>query len=247
MAKSLAANSYVLVNKLTATTDKLKPQLLEGLRQLSIKADAGLTDALLFYLAELIRWNKAYNLTSVREPAEMVGRHLLDAYTVAPYIKKQVKCDEKGNDKGNDKALSILDVGTGAGLPGIPLALMFPQAAFVLMDSNGKKIRFIEHVVRELGLQNVVPLQARVESHPDDALFDTILCRAYASLENFVSSSGHLLSSDGVMIAMKGKVPQAELDELPAAWVATQVDRVTVPGVDGERHIVVLHKKQAGV
>jgi 16S rRNA (guanine527-N7)-methyltransferase len=231
MAKSPVANSYVSVNELTATTDKLRPQLLEGLGQLEIKADADLTEALLGYLAELIRWNKAYNLTSVREPAEMVSRHLLDALTIAPYIKDA------------EKSKRILDVGTGAGLPGIPLALLYPQASFVLMDSNGKKTRFIEHALRTLGLENVMPVQARVESHQDEAGFDTIVCRAYASLLDFITSSGHLLASGGEMIAMKGKVPQAELDELPATWVATQVDRVAVPGVDGERHIVVLHKK----
>jgi 16S rRNA (guanine527-N7)-methyltransferase len=207
-------------------TSALRPRLLEGLEYLSVPGGAALADGLLHYLEELIRWNKTYNLTAVRDPAEMVTRHLLDSLSVDTFIKSD----------------SVLDVGAGAGLPGIPLALVNPHASFVLMDSNGKKIRFIEHVVRELKLQNVLPLQARVESHPDQVVFDTIVCRAYASLLDFVSSSGHLLADGGEMIAMKGKVPQAELDELPATWTVARMDKVDVPGLDGERHILVLRQ-----
>ena len=197
------------------------------MEQLGLPADAVLTDGLLQYLAELVRWNKAYNLTSVRDPDEMLTRHLLDSLSVDSYINGE----------------TVLDVGTGAGLPGIPLALLNPHASFVLMDSNGKKIRFIEHAARTLGLENVLPLQARVESHPDTVVFNTVVCRAYASLLDFVTSSGHLLANGGEMIAMKGRVPQQELDELPAAWTVKQVDPVEVPGLEGKRHIVVLSRE----
>lgn len=203
--------------------------LERGIAQLGLAADESFTEVLLGFLTELIRWNKAYNLTAIRDPAEMVSRHLLDSLTVAPYIKTK----------------TVLDVGTGAGLPGIPLALLYPDTSFYLLDSNGKKIRFIDHAVRTLGLQNVKALQARVESHPGDTRYDTVVCRAYASLLDFISSSGSLLAEGGEMIAMKGKVPQAELDELPLQWVATAVDKVEVPGVEGERHIVVIKRKTA--
>ncbi|MGI9290589.1 MAG: 16S rRNA (guanine(527)-N(7))-methyltransferase RsmG [Gammaproteobacteria bacterium] len=214
---------------MNAHVHNLKPQLQQGIEQLGLVAGESLTEALLGLLAELLRWNKAYNLTSVRDPYEMLTRHIFDSLSVDNYIKSE----------------TVLDVGTGAGFPGIPLALLNPHSSFVLMDSNGKKIRFIEHAVRTLGLQNVLPLQARVESHPDDVAFETIVCRAYSSLKAFVTTSGHLLASGGEMVAMKGRVPEEELAELPEGWELCRVDPVEVPGLEGQRHIVVLKREKA--
>lgn len=205
-------------------TEDLRPLLTRGLERMALPADDMLINALLHYLAELERWNKAYNLTAVRDPSEMVTRHLLDAYSVAPYIT----------------GARIIDVGTGAGLPGIPLALANPDKTFVLLDSNGKKVRFLEHVVGELGLNNVTPVQARAEDYKDDAWFDTVVCRAFTSLAEFIGNSGHLAAPEGRLVAMKGKLPAEELAALPTDWSAQAVDRVQVPGLEAERHVVVL-------
>jgi 16S rRNA (guanine527-N7)-methyltransferase len=191
-----------------------------------VVASASLTAGLTAYLHELQRWNKAYNLTAVRDPDAMVSRHVFDSLSALPYVQGK----------------HVLDVGTGAGLPGIPLAMCMPDSSLVLVDSNGKKIRFLEHVIAELGLLNVQALQVRVESYKADYLFDSIISRAYSSLREFVESSGRLLSVDGRLVAMKGKYPQQEIDELPAGWQPTCSDEVQVPNVEGERHIIVLQR-----
>jgi 16S rRNA (guanine527-N7)-methyltransferase len=210
----------------SADIQDLRPLLTRGLERMALPADEALVDSLLAYLAELIRWNKAYNLTAVRDPQEMVIRHLLDSYSVQPYIS----------------GARIIDVGTGAGFPGVPLALANTEQFFVLLDSNGKKIRFLEHVVGELGLHNVTPVQSRVDEYSDDAWFDTVVCRAFTSLADFVKGSGHLVAPNGRLVAMKGKLPEDELATLPADWSAQAVEQVAVPGLEGERHIVVMRR-----
>lgn len=189
-----------------------------------VPAGGALAERLTDYIDELHRWNKVYNLTAVRNPAEMVSKHVFDSLTVLPLIHGK----------------TILDVGSGAGLPGIPLALCLPECRFVLLDSNGKKIRFIEHALAVLGLTNVEAKQSRVEEFVHERGFDTVVCRAYTSLAGFVHSGGNLLADGGRLIAMKGKYPQTELDELPAGWHATQIEQVSVPDLAAERHIVVI-------
>jgi 16S rRNA (guanine527-N7)-methyltransferase len=208
-------------------TAALRPALAEGLEQLAVPADDTSVDALLHYLTELEHWNKTYNLTAVRDPQEMVTRHVLDSYAAQPYIS----------------GMRIIDVGTGAGLPGIPLALANPDIRFVLLDSNGKKVRFLQHVVGELGLQNVTLVQARVADYTADTGFDTIVCRAFSSLAKFVVDSGHLAAPEGRLVAMKGKLPRDELNELPEGWSAEVVEPVHVPGLDAERHIIVIRRE----
>jgi len=183
-----------------------------------------LLDALTCYLQELTKWNRAYNLTAVRDPQQMVVRHILDSLAAAPALR-------------GDR---ILDAGTGAGLPGIPLALCYPERQFNLLDSNGKKIRFVQHVVGELGLTNVIPMQARAESYLPDQLFDSVISRAFSALADFVANSGHLIKPGGALLAMKGKVSDGELQELPSDWQATRIEALQVPGLDAERHVVVL-------
>lgn len=183
-----------------------------------------LIDPLVAYLAELNKWNAAYNLTAVRNPADMVARHILDSLTVLPYLRGK----------------RILDAGTGAGLPGIPLALSCPDRQFTLLDSNGKKVRFVQHAVATLRLHNVDVVQARAETLKPDAAYDCVVSRAFCSLADFVANSAHLLLPGGCLLAMKGRRPDAELATLPAGWRAAAVDPVAVPGLDGERHIVVL-------
>jgi len=208
-------------------TAALRPALAEGLEQLAIPADDTSVDALLHYLTELERWNKTYNLTAVRDPKEMVTRHVLDSYAAQPYIS----------------GIRIIDVGTGAGLPGIPLALANPDMRFVLLDSNGKKVRFLQHVVGDLGLHNVTLVQARVADYAADSGFDTVVCRAFTSLAEFVADSGHLAAPEGRLVAMKGKLPRDELNELPEGWSAEAVEPVHVPGLDAERHIIVIRRE----
>lgn len=198
-----------------------------GLPQLlGVPAGEELVCRITTFIKELQHWNKAYNLTAVRDPGAMVSKHILDSLTAMPFMHGK----------------KILDVGTGAGLPGIPLALCLPECRFVLLDSNGKKIRFVQHVITELELMNVEAQQSRVEEFTCHELFDTIACRAYTSLNKFVHSGGNLLKDTGRLVAMKGKYPQAELDELPVGWHASRVEQVSVPGLEAERHIVVLEK-----
>jgi 16S rRNA (guanine527-N7)-methyltransferase len=199
-------------------------QELVALKALPDDATQKLIDGLTLYLGELAKWNKAYNLTAVRDPQQMVVRHIFDSLTAAPLLR----------------GTRILDAGTGAGLPGIPLALCYPDRQFTLLDSNGKKIRFVQHVAGELGLKNIQPVQVRVESYECEERFDTVISRAFTALADFVSNSGHLLKPAGCLLAMKGKLPQAELRALPPGWHAANIESVNVPGLDAERHIIVL-------
>jgi 16S rRNA (guanine527-N7)-methyltransferase len=182
------------------------------------------TDKLVTYLAELHKWNRAYNLTAVRDPDQMLTRHVFDSLIALPWVTGQ----------------RLADVGTGAGLPGIPLAVCHPDKVFTLIDSNGKKTRFVEHAVARLGLDNVMVVQARAESFAPTEPFDSVFSRAFASLAEFVTSCGGLLEPDGRLVAMKGRYPDAEIAALPAGWSVESAEPVTAPGQTGERHIVVL-------
>jgi 16S rRNA (guanine527-N7)-methyltransferase len=177
--------------------------------------------ALLAYLALLEKWNKVYNLTAVRDPAQMVPQHLLDALSIRPYLF----------------GTRILDVGTGAGLPGIPLAIAEPDRDFVLLDSALKRTRFVTQAVGELGLQNVEVVQARVEDFQPARLFDTITSRAFTATEDFVTATAHLLVANGRLLAMKGKLPEQEINKLPKQWTC-EAHKLVVPGVVGERHVL---------
>ena len=205
----------------------IRCQLSTGLALLpEVAPSEALLTGLCTYLHELGRWNKAYNLTAVRDPAAMVRLHVFDSLSVLPYVSGK----------------RLLDVGTGAGLPGIPLALCMPASQFVLLDSNGKKIRFVEHVAAAMGLDNVVPVQVRAETYSAEPLFDSIVSRAYSSLHDFVTSSGRLVAQGGQLVAMKGKHPQAELAAVPDNWQVTRLEKLSVPDVDADRHIVVLQR-----
>jgi len=210
----------------------IRSQLAPGLQamsqagQLPQDAAAGCADALLTFLRQLDKWNRAYNLTAIRDPAAMVTVHVLDSLALHPLLI----------------GARVLDVGTGAGLPGIPLALVNPDKHFVLLDSNGKKIRFVQHVIGELGLTNVTAVQARVEQWDAAEFFPTIVSRAFSSLGDFVASSGGLMAADGCLLAMKGKLPDSEIADLPADWGVNRVEQLRVPGLDAERCVVGLER-----
>ena len=198
--------------------------LQSGLKKLSLTLSPEQVDSLLDYLALLVKWNRAYNLTAVRDSAEMVAKHLLDSLSIAPYITAE----------------RYLDVGTGAGLPGIPLAICYPHKQFELLDSNGKKTRFLQQVVAELALTNVTVHRSRIESCGLPAAFDAIVSRAFASLADMAEACGPLLASEGVLLAMKGQYPEQELSQLPKPYIVKGSHALTVPGLDGERHLLVL-------
>jgi 16S rRNA (guanine527-N7)-methyltransferase len=207
-----------------------RQRLADGLAGLGIAAEPPLTDALARYLALLQAWNRAYNLTSITDPDAMVVRHILDSATARAYLT----------------GTAILDAATGAGLPGIPLAMLEPGRRFTLLDSVGKKVRFLRQVVTELKLTNVTPVQARLEDWRAERLFDTVVCRAFGSLTDFASVCGRLLAPEGRLVAMKGRYPAAEIAGLPDGWRVAASERVTVPGLDAQRHIVVLERDWHG-
>lgn len=184
-------------------------------------------DLLMRYLALFIKWNKAYNLSAIRDPKAMVTLHLLDSLVVAPHFKGQ----------------NVLDVGTGGGLPGIPLAILFPDTQFTLLDSAGKKIRFLFQVVNELGLKNVTVQNLRVENLVPVDKFDVIISRAFASVVDFVSCSGHLLAQNGAFWAMKGQNPVDELSQIQKHYIVASFQPLSVPGLDAERCLIKLQPR----
>ena len=202
-------------------------QLRAGMAELGLPASPEAIESLLDYVELLARWNGAYNLTSVRVPQQMVTHHLLDSLAVAAYIR-------------GDR---LADVGTGAGLPGIPLAVLAPERQVTLIDSNGKKTRFLREAVRTLGLTNVRIEAARVEDVR--AEFDTVTARAFASLADMLAAAGHLLAPDGILVALKGQLQRDEILGLPAGFVVTDVHALRVPGLAAARHAVIIKRTQA--
>ncbi len=203
--------------------EQLRQRLVSGLQAMKLELPESTIEGLLAYLQMMVKWNKAYNLTAVRDPLEMVTRHLLDSLAVVPHLTAQ----------------RVIDVGTGGGLPGIPLSIVFPERAFTLLDANGKKTRFLVQVKAQLGLDNVTVVHERVENYHPDTPFDCVITRAFASVADILTGSRHLLAEDGEMLAMKGEVPQAELEALPKGFHLDEVIPLQVPGLEQEqRHLL---------
>jgi 16S rRNA (guanine527-N7)-methyltransferase len=182
---------------------------------------------LINYVLLMHKWNKTYNLTSVRDPRDMVIKHIVDSIAVAPFLDK----------------IRYIDVGTGPGLPGIPLAIICPDKQFVLLDSLGKRVRFMRQVAYELKIANIQPVQSRVEDFVPDIEIDGVLSRAFASLKDMLHWCQHLVDSHGVFIALKGQLPTNELEELPLGFILQETIKLNVPGLDGERHIVKIKRQ----
>lgn len=207
------------------------PTLLsEGIQTLGLSVSDEASERLLAYLDLLVKWNRVYNLTAVRRPEQMITRHLLDSLTVLPYLRGQ----------------RLLDVGTGAGLPGLPLAVVRPDTTVCLLDSNRKKTRFVVQAVSELGLDNITVVSERVEDYKPAAPFDTVVSRAFSTVGEMLQGAGHLGHSDSVFLAMKGVYPLAELETLPPGYTVEAVHELKVPGLDAERHLIVCRATGAG-
>ncbi len=197
----------------------------DGLAELELEQQLGDDQMLMAYVTELMNWNRVYNLTSVRKPADIVTRHVLDSLTLLPYLH-------------GDR---ILDIGTGAGLPGIPLAIACPEKQFVLLDSSSKKLRFVRQTLGILGLDNVTLEDARIEEYQPERLFDTITCRAFSDLPDFYRYAAHLCADGGKMLAMKGVYPMTEVECLEDKTLIDDIVALKVPGLDAERHLVIMH------
>jgi len=201
-----------------------RDRLGAGLAQLQLALDADVQQRLLDYIALLLQWNAAFNLTAVREPLAMIDRHLIDSLAVLPYVQ------------GPDLA----DIGTGPGIPGLVLALVHPYQRVWLVDSNGKKARFMRECLRQLAPPHVSVREQRAQALTKGAGFSQVVSRAYTELADFVSSTRQIIAGDGRWLAMKGKRPDAEIARLPPDIVVEAMHRLEVPGADGERHLVVL-------
>ncbi|MGH8073094.1 MAG: 16S rRNA (guanine(527)-N(7))-methyltransferase RsmG [Lysobacter sp.] len=214
----------------SALPPALRTRLESGLDALAL--DRTLATPLLDYLALLLRWNQTYNLTAVRDPLEMVDKHLLDSLAMHPYV------DAIAATGG-----ALADLGTGAGLPGIPLAIAKPGLRVTLVESNGKKARFMREAVRKLGLADVRIAESRIEALDQPASFDAITARALATLPLIIELGGHLLKPEGCLLAMKGVYPADEIAALPAGWSVTGSHPLRVPGLDAERHLLVVRRE----
>jgi 16S rRNA (guanine527-N7)-methyltransferase len=205
----------------------LHARLSAGLTELGLAPSVQARERLLDYVELLTRWNAAYNLTAVRDPAEMVTRHLLDSLAIAHLVRGE----------------SLADLGTGAGLPGIPLAILAPEREHTLIDSNGKKVRFLNEAVRTLGLDNVRVEQSRVEAARGQ--YACVTARAFATLREMLDWGGHLLAPDGVWLALKGLLKPEEIRDLPPGFAVAQVQPLTVPGLGAARHVAIIYRASA--
>ena len=200
--------------------------LAGGLAALGVAAPPGVEEKLVAYVALIAKWNKVHNLTAVRDPAQMIALHVLDSIAVLPHLD----------------GVQVLDVGSGAGLPGIPLAIVRPHLEVTLLDSNQKKTSFQQQAIIELRLTNVRAVNARVEAWETDSRFDVVISRAFADTADFVSNAGHLVAPGGVLAAMKGVYPHEELARMPSAYKLKSIVALRVPGVDAERHLVLIER-----
>jgi 16S rRNA (guanine527-N7)-methyltransferase len=206
-----------------ALSDLLRKHINKTQLQVSSKQIVQLVE----FVNLLHKWNKAYNLTSVRDPKEMVVKHIMDSIIVAPHLTEQ----------------QYVDVGTGPGLPGIPLAIMHPDKSFILLDSLGKRVRFMKQVAYELKLANIQPVQSRVEDFASQVPIDAVLSRAFASLKDMLHWCQHLVDSAGTFVALKGQLPQQEIEELPEGFKITEIVRLDIPDLTGERHLIKIVKR----
>ena len=202
----------------------LAPRLRAGLVELGLPPDP-LADRLLAYLALLSQWNRAYNLTAIRDPEEMLTKHLLDSLSIHPHVQG-----------------SLADIGTGPGLPGIPLALALPGLQVSLVETAGKKARFLREAVRHLGLEGVRVHDARAQDVPETGQHDCLAARAFGTLGEILAAGGHLLKSGGRLLAMKGREPAEEIAALPDGYRHLATHPLAVPGLEAERHLVVVEK-----
>lgn len=205
-------------------SDTPREVLTAGLRELGLELAPGQVGQLLA-LTELVReWNEKFNLTAIKEPVAMVHKHLLDSLTVAPFVA----------------GATLIDVGSGAGFPGLPLAIANPSLTVTLVDSTAKKVRFLQHAIAALALARVAAVHARAEAFRPAVPAATVVSRALGSLSEFVRVAGHLCARGGRLLAMKGKDPKDEVAALPKAWRVERIERLKVPGLDDERHLVIL-------
>lgn len=211
-----------------STTARAK--LAGGALGLGVELDETAQHAMFSYLALLKRWNRVYNLTAVKGDVNILNRHLLDSLSVVPYLQGS----------------RVIDIGSGAGLPGIPVALACPHLQVTLLDSNAKRCRFLRQVQAQLKLKNVTIAHQRAEDFQSAEKFDSLLSRAYSSLQIFITSSAHLLAEGGRLIAMKGIWPGSENLQLPAAFEIESVVNIAVPGLSEQRHLVICKKSDQG-
>lgn len=204
----------------------LSAELSDGISYLKLDIDMAKQEKMLDFLELLVKWNQAYNLSGIKEPQAMLRLHLLDSLSILPYIRGK----------------KILDVGTGAGIPGLLLAICLPQSRFSLLDSNGKKMRFVYQSVVKLKLENVDIVQQRVESYQSQEAFDTVLSRAFSTLKQFIEQSQHLLATRGRLLAMKGQYPEQEIAEMPTTFRVLALHELSLPGEPGSRHLLELGK-----
>jgi 16S rRNA (guanine527-N7)-methyltransferase len=199
--------------------------LRQGVAGLGLALPAEAMDQLTRYLDLLVKWNRVYNLTAIRDEARLVSHHVLDSLAVVSHLPD-----------GN-----MVDVGSGAGLPGIPIAISCPGRVVTLLDSNHKKSAFLTQVIAELGLATTQVVTERVETYRPSELFKTVISRAFSDLADFVKLAGHLCASDGVMIAMKGLHPDKEMAGVPSSWKVLKTVRLEIPQLEASRHLVFMH------
>jgi 16S rRNA (guanine527-N7)-methyltransferase len=204
--------------------------LEDGLHDLGLEERLAGDERLMEFITELMNWNRIYNLTSVRKPTEIITRHILDSLSILPYL-------EGGR---------VLDIGTGAGLPGIPLAIACPEREFVLLDSSSKKLRFVQQTLAILKLDNVTLERTRLEDYQPQERFDCVVCRAFSELRELYRHAARLCIGAGRILAMKGIYPVAEIEALDNRNVIEKVVSLTVPGLDAERHLVCMRAAPAG-
>jgi 16S rRNA (guanine527-N7)-methyltransferase len=203
--------------------------LQNGARELGVELGNAPAQRLLSLLDELVKWNAAYNLTAITDSTKMLTHHLLDSLAAQPALH----------------GTTVADVGTGAGFPGLPLAIVNPERRFTLIDSNNKKVRFVSHAAHLLGLSNVTAVHARSEAFRQEQPFDTVIARAFAALPDLLKLVAPLCGPDTHVLAMKGKRPDDEIAGVPPEWRILEVRALTVPGLNEERHLVRLQRKQA--